>query len=130
MVLGTRTPTDNPRETPRRVHRLLGDTQRTVTEAARALSVARTPATTQRCLNPACAQQCHWTEGGRPSYFCTRACREAYWYERNELVLEIAALQDALAQPGGTYRDRRRVQAEVARRRWVLGRYVLDSRPA
>jgi hypothetical protein len=70
---------------------------------------------------------CVWPARGRPSYFCSSACREQYEYERGQLTEDIKALDEALDAPGGTYRDRRRVETELAKRKWAMQRYLFDS---
>ena len=43
-----------------------------------------------------------------------------------QAMAAIQALAEAIASPGGTYRDRRKVQAELAKRRWAWQRYLFD----
>ena len=49
---------------------------------------------------------------------------------RNKIVFfpeDIKALKEALDAPDGSYRDRRRVETELAKRRWGMQRYLFDS---
>lgn len=123
-----------------RIHRAMPPGERSVPLAVERLAVATAAADTWPCLNPACpgrgsepsdrgerSGECTWPAKGRPSYFCCSACREQYEYERTQLAEDIAALDEALSVPGGTYRDRRRVETELAKRRWAMQRYLFDS---
>lgn len=129
-----------------RIHRAMPENERNVTSAIAALARASPASSTQPCLNPACpARQpsdareapvasgpgrdgtCAWPKRGRPGYFCSSACREQYEYERGQLGEDIHALEQALEAPGGTYRERRRVETELAMRRWAMQRYLFDA---
>ncbi len=113
------------------------------TAVARLQTVAPFP-DVQPCLNPACpalrprddesgpsaptrSGRCSWPTKGRPGYFCSSACREQYEYERLQLAEDIRALSEAINAGGGTYRDRRQVETELAKRRWAMQRYVFDA---
>lgn len=129
-----------------RIHRAMPEGERNVATAVAILGDASPASTTQPCLNPVCpARQpsradaeraasdpgrdgsCTWPKRGRPGYFCSSACREQYEYERGQLSEDIKALEQALAAPGGSYRDRRRVETALAMRRWVMQRYLFDA---
>lgn len=123
-----------------RIHRAMPPDERSVPIAVERLANATIASDTWPCLNPACPGRsadlsdqparsgvCTWPAKGRPSYFCSSTCREQYEYERDQLTADIQALDEALAAPGGTYRDRRRVETELAKRRWAMQRYLFDS---
>lgn len=81
------------------------------------------PAESLRCLNPECDQWCLWKrDGGRPTLFCRRACRDKYFDTRAVLLVEVERLEAALSQ-GVTHRTARKLQSELALRRWSLSRY-------
>jgi len=42
---------------------------------------------------------------------------------RAELLADTRTIAEALNRPGGTYKQRRTLQTELARRRWCLIRY-------
>lgn len=135
---------------PPRIHRVLPEDERTVPNAAARLSSAAPASATQRCLNPSCRPPtvapdegdeqedeagrrgtCSWPVKGRPSYFCRRECRDQYEYERAQLIEDIRALEESRKTPGGTYRERRKVEVELAKRNWAWQRYLFDpSQPA
>ena len=123
-----------------RLHRAMPPGERTVPAALDCLPSATAAPDTWPCLNPACQGRdpesagpaersgvCTWPARGRPSYFCSSACREQYEYERAQLAEDIKALEEALDAPDGSYRDRRRVETELAKRRWGMQRYLFDS---
>lgn len=132
-----------------RIHRAMPEGERSVPNAVAGLENASSASKTQACLNPKCpARQpegqddaegagpppkpaqtgyCTWPKRGRPGYFCSGLCREQYEYERSQLSLDVRALEEALETPGGTYRDRRRVESELAMRRWAMQRYLFDA---
>lgn len=133
-------PSDNRGTVSLPRHRAMPPGERSVPVAVERLAVVTAAADTLPCLNPVCpghgskprdrvqrSGECTWPAKGRPSYFCCSACREQYDYGRTQLAEDIAALDEALSVPGGTYRDRRRVETELAKRRWAMQRYVLDS---
>lgn len=131
-----------------RIHRAMPAGQRTVPNALASLGLASPASELQPCLNPLCPGRkpasartivsesaptdstrtgsCAWPQRGRPGYFCSSPCRDQYDYERTQLAEDIQALAEAIASPGGTYRDRRKVQAELAKRRWAWQRYLFD----
>lgn len=135
---------------PPRIHRVLPEDERTVPNAAARLPSAAPAPATQRCLNPSCQPPipaddqgdkerdeaerrgtCTWPLKGRPSYFCRRECRDQYEYERAQLIEDIRALEESRKTPGGTYRERRKVEVELAKRNWAWQRYIFDpSQPA
>lgn len=47
---------------------------------------------------------------------------------RTELLHDVEVLEASLARPGGTHKQRRQIESELARRRWVLQRYLFDPR--
>lgn len=132
-----------------RIHRAMPEGERSVPNAVAGLESASPAPNAQACLNPKCpARQpedqrdgegaapppqlaqtgyCTWPRRGRPGYFCSGLCREQYEYERSQLSLDIRALEEALETPGGTYRQRRRVESELAMRRWAMQRYLFDA---
>lgn len=123
-----------------RIHRALPPGERSVPGVVERLRTATAAPESWPCLNPTCPGRdtdapekstrsgvCVWPARGRPSYFCSSACREQYEYERAQLTEDIKALDEALAVPGGTYRERRRVETELAKRRWAMQRYLFDS---
>lgn len=127
-----------------RIHRTMPEGDRNVTNAVASLDVASPAPSVQPCLNPTCPHlrperhpsgeatsaeegYCAWPKKGRPGYFCSSTCREQYEYERVQLAEDIKALDEAIRAPGGTYRDRRRVETELAKRRWAMQRYLFDS---
>lgn len=119
----------NPRsagDVPTRIHRLLTSDRRDVPNAAAMMRRAVRAPAVQPCLNPGCGQTCDWPVRGRPSYFCSRDCRRWYLYERAAIVLDVEALEQALAKQGGTRRQRSQIESELAQRRWALLRYLFD----
>lgn len=123
-----------------RIHRAMPPGERSVPLAVERLPSSAAAPDSWPCLNPVCpgrghgasgkpnrSGMCTWPERGRPSYFCSSPCREQYEYERAQLTEDLKALDEALSTPGGTYRDRRRVEAELAKRRWAFQRYLFDS---
>lgn len=132
-----------------RIHRALPEGERSVPNAVAQLKHASPMPTAQACLNPRCPARdpvgrqgidgasstsnlnrdgsCTWPKRGRPGYFCSSMCREQYEYERSQLSEDIRALEEALEAPGGTYRERRRVEKELAMRRWAMQRYLFDA---
>jgi len=74
-------------------------------------------------MNPNCRRKIERPAAGRLPLFCGRPCREAFDYERAELLADIAVLEEALSTGGGTYAQRRAVAVELATRRWCLQRY-------
>lgn len=61
---------------------------------------------------------------GRLPFFCGRPCREAFDYERDELLADVAVIEAALSAGGGTHAERRAVTVELSTRRWCLHRYM------
>ncbi|MGB8380382.1 MAG: hypothetical protein WCG47_03875 [Dermatophilaceae bacterium] len=53
---------------------------------------------------------------GRLPLFCARSCREAFDYERAQLLADIEVLNRALEASVGTYSQRRQVMIELATR--------------
>lgn len=111
---------------PKRIHRVLQPDQRRVESAAEVIDQARPTPLEMRCLNPFCAtgRMSRWPSRGRPSPFCCRECRDAYEYERNELLEDRRALEETLEAGGGSARQRQRIASELARVKWSLARYA------
>lgn len=80
-----------------------------------------------RCLNPECKKKIDRPSAGRLPLFCGRPCREAFDYERAELLSDIVVLTQALKAGQGRHADRRTVQVELANRRWCLQRYAVPA---
>lgn len=90
--------------------------ERTVPAALDCLPSATAAPDTWPCLNPACQERdpesagpaersgvCTWPARGRPSYFCSSACREQYEYERAQLAGPTGVI--AVATDDGVERD-------------------------
>ena len=90
--------------------------ERTVPAALDCLPSATAAPDTWPCLNPACQGRdpgaagpaersgvCTWPARGRPSYFCSSACREQYEYERAQLAGPTGVI--AVATDDGVERD-------------------------
>jgi len=107
----------------KRLNTLVLAAEATVPATYTALPNAVQASIEQRCMNPACTKLCNWPRTGRPRLFCCRECRQAYDYERAELLADTRTIAEALDRPGGTYKQRRTLQTELARRRWCLIRY-------
>jgi len=107
----------------KRLNTLVLAAEATVPATHAALPDAVQASIEQRCMNPVCTKLCNWPRTGRPRLFCCRECRQAYDYERAELLADTRTIAEALDRPGGTYKQRRALQTELARRRWCLIRY-------
>ncbi len=107
----------------KRLNTLVLAAEATVPATHAALPDAVQASIEQRCMNPVCTKVCNWPRTGRPRLFCCRECRQAYDYERAELLADTRTIAEALDMPGGTYKQRRTLQTELARRRWCLIRY-------
>ena len=95
-------------------------------ELIRALGSSRAPGERYRCLNPECVNLCQWPskdQRGRPSNYCSRACRELTNRTRQRLFWECEVLEDALAQKGLSWDQERVLQRALGHRRWALERY-------
>lgn len=80
-----------------------------------------------RCLNPECIKKIARPAAGRLPLFCSRSCREAFDYERGELLADISVLNAAMQAGKGSHAERRIVQVELANKRWCLQRYVVPA---
>lgn len=107
----------------KRLNTLVPAAEATVPRTHSALPQALPASTQQPCMNPVCVNMCDWPQTGRPRHFCRRECRQAYDYEQAELLADVKSIAQALDRPGGTYKQRRALQTELARRRWCLIRY-------
>lgn len=98
----------------------------TANELVQALSSARAPSERYRCLNPECTNMCEWPskdQRGRPSNYCSRACRELTKRTRQRLSWECDVLQEALAENELSWDHERALQRALGHRRWALERY-------
>jgi len=111
----------------RRLNTLVPLKSSTLQEVAAACSKALASPTRMRCLNPDCRRKIDRPAAGRLPLFCGRSCREAFDYERAELLADIAVLNRALKVGQGSHRERRTVQVELANKRWCLQRYVVPT---
>lgn len=111
----------------RRLNTLVPLERATLREVAAACPRAVASPTRLRCLNPECRKKIDRPAAGRLPLFCGRPCREAFDYERAELLADIAVLTRALETGQGTHLDRRAVQVELANKRWCLQRYVVPA---
>ncbi len=111
----------------RRLNTLVPLERATLWEVAAACSKAPAGPTRMRCLNPECRKKIDRPAAGRLPLFCSRSCREAFDYERGELLADIAVLKRALEVGQGSHLERRSVQVELANKRWCLQRYVVPA---
>jgi hypothetical protein len=109
----------------RRLNTLVPLERATLQEVADACSKALAGPTRMRCLNPECRKKLDRPPTGRLPLFCGRSCREAFDYERAELLADIAVLLQAIERGEGTHAQRRKVLVELANRRWCLQRYAV-----
>ena len=109
----------------RRLNTLVPLERATLATVANAIPRAVPSATKMPCLNPNCLRKITRPKAGRLPLFCGRPCREAFDYERSELLADIAVLLQAIERGEGTHADRRKVQVELANRRWCLQRYAV-----
>jgi len=111
----------------RRLNTLVPRERATLQDVAAACPKAVATPTRMRCLNPECRRKIDRPTAGRLPLFCGRPCREAFDYERTELLADIAVLNRALEAGQGSHADRRTVQVELANKRWCLQRYVVPA---
>ena len=111
----------------RRLNTVVALERATLQEVAAACSKALSGPTRMRCLNPDCRKKIDRPAAGRLPLFCSRSCREAFDYERAELLADIAVLNRALEVGQGSHLERRTVQIELANKRWCLQRYVVPA---
>ena len=109
----------------RRLNTLVPVRKATVAVVAEAIPRALPAQARQRCMNPSCQRMVERPAAGRLPFFCGRPCREAFDYERDELLADVAVLEAALSAGGGTHAQRRAVTVELSTRRWCLHRYML-----
>ncbi len=91
----------------KRLNTLVLAAEATVPATHAALPNAVQASIEQRCMNPVCTKLYEWPRTGRPRLFCCRECRQAYDYERAELLADTRTIAEALDRPGGTYKQRR-----------------------
>ena len=109
----------------RRLNTLVPLERATLATVADASPRAVPSATKMPCLNPNCLRKVTRPKAGRLPLFCSRSCREAFDYERAELLADIAVLLQAIERGEGTHAQRRKVLVELANRRWCLQRYAV-----
>ena len=109
----------------RRLNTLVPLERATLATVADAIPRAVLSAAKMPCLNPSCLRKVTRPKAGRLPLFCGRPCREAFDYERAELLADIAVLLQAIERGEGTHAQRRKVQVELANRRWCLQRYAV-----
>lgn len=89
-------------------------------------------ATSYRCMNPTCDQQCAFpdrgSDGYRPQMFCSRTCRLTFDRARRRLNDELQILDDIAHTHTMTRRQRVDLQREIGLRRWALARYPQEWR--
>lgn len=79
---------------------------------------------TRRCENPGCSSRLEWSGGrGRPPLFCSDACRQRLAKSARHLRRLFSDCETELGQDGLSYRERRRLSAELARLQWLLSDY-------
>ncbi len=77
-------------------------------------------------MNPECVSLCAWPskdQRGRPSNYCSRACRELTKRTRQRLSWECDVLEEALAEKELSWNQERILQRALGHRKWALGRY-------
>lgn len=90
---------------------------------------ADSTAPTRRCDNPECDARMEWSGSrGRPSLYCSDACRQRTSDSAKRLQERITELQTHLATGDATYRQRRAIATEVSRLRWLLSAYPASFR--
>lgn len=109
----------------RRLSTLVPLDSATMPIVAAAIDKTRPAPARQRCLNPECTKKITRPRAGRLPLFCDRKCRQAFDYERAELLADIAVLSRAVQTGGGSHAEQRRVVVELADRRWCLQRYAV-----
>lgn len=118
---------------PTRSHRPIAR-QQPAPDTARIDSNVRHDATdgrVRRCDNPNCSNEVHWVDRrGRPQLFCSRDCRRLAVAAAARFSDEIRRHEAEIATGGLTYRQRRAVDTEIARLRWLLSAYPESTRPA
>lgn len=115
---------------PQRINTAVAAHDATVPVVARAWPAAVQPQESFLCLNPRCPQAVRITRErtkGRPQLFCGSKCRRAYDYERAQLLLDQERLSEAVARPGGTFRERQLVDAALARVERCLLHYTYSA---
>lgn len=86
----------------RRLNTLVSVHGATVHTVAVACEKAVASRTRMRCLKPECRKKIDRPAAGRLPLFCSRCCRQAFDYERAELLRDIEVLTKALEVGGGT----------------------------
>lgn len=73
--------------------------------------------------------RCKWVPSrGRPPQFCSKSCREKFGRDVERLGEEISLIAKALEAETMPQRDADFVQSQLARRQWLLARYVITAR--
>lgn len=80
----------------------------------------------RRCDNPECRRTVTWvTSRGRPAKYCSNQCRQRERRLRSTLKADLVEL-DKRRVGGVSYRERRRIDGEIARIEWALSAFVDD----
>jgi hypothetical protein len=106
-----------PPAVPQRINTAVTPSEATVAKVASLWTTAVKPQENFLCMNPRCPGAVRITRNpakGRPQLFCGDKCRRAYDYERAQLLLDQERLKEAIARPGGTFREREVVKAALA----------------
>lgn len=78
----------------------------------------------RRCDNPECRRTVTWVASrGRPAKYCSNKCRQREQRLRSMLKAELAEL-DQRRVGGVSYRERRRLDGQIARIEWALSAFV------
>lgn len=131
---GLTSPTEgHPPAVPQRINTAVAAPDATVPTVAREWPYAVKPHESFLCLNPRCPDAVRITRSGskgRPQLFCSAKCRRAYDYERGQLLLDKERLDEAMARPGGTFREREVVKAALASIERCLLHYTYSATAA
>lgn len=123
----------HPPAVPQRINTAVASRDATVPIVAREWPAAVKPLERFLCLNPRCPDAARITRHqakGRPQLFCGTKCRRAYDYERAQLLLDKERLKEAVARPGGTFREREVVKAALASIERCLLHYTYSAAAA
>lgn len=76
-----------------------------------------------RCLNPTCANQCHFRPAGsgRQQQFCSSRCRSKYKRMRDSLRNELERVGESLT--AGDQTGDAELVHRIAHIRWLVARY-------
>ena len=76
------------------------------------------------CGNPVCRERITWSaSAGRPSRFCSTACRQRYNHERKRLLRDLKDTERHLARTDLTKAESQYVATRNAFVRWLLNGY-------